>query len=120
MRVDLPAPLGPIMETISSASTDMESCRNISESPYPPVMLSTFSSGILPPKICFKYVFVAADFFRRAFHQLAPFAHDDHWIAQAHDHVHVVLDQQKCNAAFPGPVFDIGGDRKSTRLNSSH
>src|SRR3546814_18695505 len=75
-------------------------------------MPSTSSSGILPSKIGLKYVAVTAHFVRCAFSQLPPFAHDNHRVTQAHDHVHIVFDQQERDAALARQIADRSEERR--------
>src|SRR5690606_38517060 len=110
IRVDLPAPLGPMMATISSASTRRDTARRISVSPYPAVTASTCNSGILPSQVGFQHGAVIAHGIGGPFRQLAPLAHDDDRITQAHDHVHVVLDQQKGDSALTRQRLDVPDD----------
>src|SRR5262245_55389631 len=106
--VDLPAPLAPMIETISPAHTSTETPRSTSISPYPAWTSSSRRSGDrgggtsrggivgagLAPKVGLDDPGVAPDGFGGPFGDLLAVVEDDDALGDVHDHVHVVLDQQ--------------------------
>src|SRR5258705_1257676 len=93
--VDLPAPLGPTRQTTVVAGTFTVSPRRTSAArPYPAWMSMSSSMGSAA-KVGLEDRRVGPDHRRRAFRdQPAAVGHDD-VVADAHDHVHVVLDDDE-------------------------
>src|SRR5262245_58951859 len=95
--VDLPAPLAPMIETISSARTSADTPRSTSISPYPACTSSSRRSGsraALSAKICLDDLRVAPDDLRRALGDLLTVVEHHDALRDIHHHVHVVFDQQ--------------------------
>src|SRR5919204_5372721 len=94
--VDLPAPLLPMMDTISPARTPSDTPRSTSASAYPATTSRSSSSGpaASAAKVRLDDARVAADRLRRSFGDLLAVVEHDDALGDVHDDVHVVLDQQ--------------------------
>src|SRR5262245_11603191 len=92
--VDLPAPLAPMMHTISPARTASETPRSTSTSSYPATTSDSTSSTPSAAKVRFDHARVTTDRRRRALGDLLAVVEDDDALGDVHHHVHVVLDEQ--------------------------
>src|ERR1700722_14751105 len=114
-RVDLPAPLGPTMQVISPAGTSKETSCSTSPPPYPAVMPCTASAmsviGIrLGAEVGIQDAGIGPDLVRRPRCHHVPRVQHGHLVAQAHDEIHVVLDNQEGPAGLvelADPVGDV-------------
>src|SRR5690606_37597164 len=110
MTVDLPAPLGPTIETISSCATVRLTPRSTCISPYPVWTSSTLKSAILTSQVRFQNARIGADHGGRPADELAALVHHHHRVAQAHHQRHVVLDEQEGDAALAVELLDLLAD----------
>src|SRR5215831_19491219 len=100
-RVVLPAPLAPRMATISASSTSRSISCSTLRWPYPAVTPASSSSGtIARPQVGFDDRWITLHRRGRSFGNLASEAQDHHLVGDAHDQVHVVLDQQHRQAVL--------------------
>src|SRR3989304_5609073 len=113
MRVDLPAPFGPITATSSSGYRWKETPRRIGTSLSPATMSLVSSSGsTLASEIRFDHRRVRPDDLGAAFRDHAPLMHDDHPVAVPKHDVHVVLDEEERPTLGPEPL-DEGGELRA-------
>src|ERR1700730_1387609 len=108
--VDFPAPLAPMIETISPARTSAETPRSTSISPYP-ACTSSSSSRISPgpsaAKVRLHDLRIPADDLGRALRDLLPVVEHDHARGVVHPHAHVGHPQQPL-LALPVDRPDLG------------
>src|SRR3954451_3505746 len=95
--VDFPAPLEPISVTTSPSSTVSETPLSASIDPYAVTMSSTSSIGAMSAllsEVGLDDLGVVADLHRLALRDLLAVVEDRDLLGDAHDDLHVVLDQQ--------------------------
>src|SRR5690606_8910459 len=107
--VVLPAPLVPMMATISPSPTVKAASRTAVTPPYFTVSPLTLSKGVLRSEIGLDDLGVVGDLRRRSLGDLAAEVEHRHLVANAHDRVHVVLDEENGNAALVAQAPHKGG-----------
>src|SRR6266705_2635042 len=109
MRVDFPAPFGPMTATISPESRESDTPRRIGTSLYPTVRLLASRSANLASQVRFEDRWVGADFGGFPFRDHAALMHDDDPVAPVEHHVHVVFNQEERLATL-AEILDEGED----------
>ena len=100
--VDLPAPFGPMMATISPSSTvRLCALQDLVVAPIPGDDVAAQPAGsrrhhlAMPPShIRFLHHRIRCEFRERSLPQMAPLGHDNDRVTQRGNGVHVMLDQQ--------------------------
>lgn len=62
----------------------------------------------LPTQVRLDDPFVGLDLSRGSLHQLLALVHDDHAVADRHDHLHVVFDEKACHDSAVKVAFQRG------------
>src|SRR5512138_458058 len=110
-KVVFPAPLEPMMLTISPAVTSRVTSQMMVTGPYAACTCLRLSTLVLLPEVCLDDRRVFADFRRGSFGYFGPDVHDVDVVADAHDQFHVVFDHED-----GGPFGDDGPEGVSEHV----
>ena len=100
--VDLPAPLGPMIATISpSATVEIDALQDLVARAVAGDDARRRAAGAQPRRrahVGLLHRRIGGELGERALGQVAALGHHDHRVAEPRDHVHVMLDQQEGHA----------------------